>query len=156
MGVEIERKFLVRDERWRAQARAGQRLVQAYLCPEPKRCVRVRLEGDDEACLTIKGESRGLARTEFEYAIPVEDARQMIDELCLQPAIEKTRYRVVVGEHTWEIDVFEGANRGLVLAEVELDDAAELPQMPAWVGEEVSGQARYYNLNLVRKPYQGW
>jgi adenylate cyclase len=153
MGVEIERKFLVTGTAWKALA-AGVHTRQGYLSIARHRTVRVRIAGD-RGFLTIKGKTQGLSRAEFEYAIPVEDAAAMLD-LCDKPLIEKTRYRVPFGAHTWEVDEFHGANAGLVVAEVELGSADEEPALPPWVGREVSGDARYYNANLVKRPFTTW
>ena len=153
MGLEIERKFLVTGTAWKALA-TGVLTRQGYLSTAVDRTVRVRIAGD-RGFLTIKGRTHGLSRAEFEYAIPVEDAAAMLD-LCEKPLIEKTRYRVPFGAHTWEVDEFHGANAGLVVAEVELESADEEPALPPWVGREVSRDARYYNANLVKRPFTTW
>jgi adenylate cyclase len=153
MGLEIERKFLVTGTAYRT-ATAGVLTRQGYLSRVPGRTVRVRIAGN-QGFLTVKGKSQGLSRAEFEYAIPVEDAAALL-ELCEKPLIEKTRYRIPFGAHTWEVDEFHGANAGLVVAEVELESAAEEPALPPWVGREVSGDARYVNANLVKKPFSTW
>jgi CYTH domain-containing protein len=154
MGTEIERKFLVAGQSWRAGA-AGRVYRQGYLATDPDRTVRVRLVGE-EGYLTIKGRAEGLVRAEFEYPIPAADAGEMLDRLCLRPLIEKTRYRVEHGGRVWEVDEFSGENRGLLLAEIELADPAERVDLPEWVGEEVSSDPRYYNANLVRHPFGRW
>jgi adenylate cyclase len=154
MGLEIERKFLVADSSWKGGA-TGTLYRQGYLSDVKERTVRVRIAGD-RGLLTVKGESRGLSRAEFEYAIPVEDAAAMLDGLCEKPLVEKTRYRVPFGAHTWEVDEFHGANVGLVVAEVELANADEEPALPPWVGLEVSRDARYFNANLVKRPFTTW
>ncbi|GAB4280010.1 MAG: CYTH domain-containing protein [Deferrisomatales bacterium] len=154
MGQEIERKFLVRGDRWKVGAR-GVPYRQGYLSTDPERTVRVRVVGD-RGFLTIKGKPRGIAREEFEYRIPAADAHALLDRLCLKPLIEKTRYRVAVGGHTWEVDEFAGDNAGLVLAEVELAHPDEEVELPEWVGEEVSHDPRYCNANLVRRPFATW
>jgi adenylate cyclase len=153
MASEIERKFLVTDDTWR-DGSPGVRIAQGYLSHDPERTVRVRLAGPD-AWLTIKGITRGLTRAEFEYAIPPDEALALL-ALCLPAAIDKTRYRISHGNHVWEIDVFHGENDGLVIAEVELSDEAELPEIPPWAGAEVSADARYYNSNLARQPFSSW
>lgn len=155
MGTEIERKFLVCGEDWQHDVRRRVRIYQGYLSVEPDRTVRVRVEGDT-ALLTIKGRAKGLVRREFEYDIPVDDGRQMLEEFCKGETIEKTRHEVPFGDHLWEIDVFAGANRGLILAEVELDRADAEFERPQWVGDEVTGQVRYYNARLVEEPFQQW
>src|ERR1035437_4312505 len=156
MGLEIERKFLVRDVAVLAGV-DGVAFRQGYLSTEPERSVRVRRSGD-VAFITIKGISdlSGVSRAEFEYPIPAEDADAMLDELALRPLIEKTRYRVEAGGRVWEIDVFAGANEGLVVAEVELPTEQAEVAVPAWAGAEVTGDPRYYNANLVAHPYREW
>lgn len=153
MAAEIERKFLVTGGSWN-DGSPGIRIAQGYLSLDPDRCVRVRLAGD-EAWLTIKGRSEGITRAEFEYAIPPQEARDLL-EICLPSVIDKTRHRIPFGGHVWEVDVFHGANDGLVIAEVELDDAADSPELPPWVGAEVSSDLRYYNANLATRPFGAW
>ena len=154
MGTEIERKFRVRDDCWREGVR-GVYYRQGYLQAERERTVRVRLAGNT-GWLTIKGETRGVTRSEFEYPIPPEDAAALLDELCDRPQIEKYRYRVEHDGHVWEIDEFLGDNAGLVIAEVELASADERFSRPPWLGEEVSDDPRYFNANLVRHPWRDW
>ncbi|PNU18585.1 adenylate cyclase [Geothermobacter hydrogeniphilus] len=154
MALEIERKFLLRNDTWKVGAE-GVAYRQGYLSLDPQRTVRVRIAGD-RAFLTIKGATRGCARSEYEYPIPLQQARQMLDELCLRPQIEKTRYRVPHAGLIWEIDEFHGANEGLVLAEVELDRPDQPVVLPDWVGEEVTGDERYYNACLSRTPFSSW
>lgn len=153
--IEIERKFLVRDESWRAEADGGVHFRQGYLIGAKQASVRVRIEGE-KANLNIKGATLGVRRQEFEYAIPLEEANELLDTLCEKPLIEKTRYTVRCGGHTWEIDLFEGENAGLVVAEIELTDENEPFERPAWLGGEVSGDPRYYNVSLVKHPYRDW
>lgn len=155
MAREIERKFLVRTEYWRPDEARGLRIRQGYLSSDPARVVRVRTVGPD-GFLTVKGRNRGIERSEFEYPIPRPDADAMLDALCERPLVEKVRYTEQVGEHVWEIDVFEGDNAGLVIAEVELADATVVPQLPVWAGEDVSADPRYFNSNLIRHPYSRW
>lgn len=155
MAVEIERKFLVRDDSWQAQVHRSTTLRQGFLTAEVARTVRVR-DSDDGARLTIKGRTEDATRAEFEYPIPREDAAWMLDNLCLQPLIEKTRHCVQHDGHTWEIDVFFGDNAGLVLAEIELGDAEEAFTLPAWAGREVTDDPRYYNARLSAEPYTSW
>ncbi|MBF0153860.1 MAG: CYTH domain-containing protein [Magnetococcales bacterium] len=154
MGLEIERKFLVRGDAWRSLG-AGTPYRQGFLSADRERVVRVRIAGD-AATLTIKGPTRNLARAEFEYPIPVEDARFLLDYLCLHPLIEKIRYRIPAGDLVWEVDEFTGENQGLLLAEVELTTADQLVALPPWVGEEVSHDPRYFNSNLIVHPYCRW
>lgn len=155
MAKEIERKFLVTSEDWKTDAGAGTAMRQGYLCLEGDRTVRVRLT-DDSAKLTIKGARQGISRSEYEYGIPEDDAREMLDSLCRGTPIVKTRYRVEHGGHTWEVDVFEAANEGLVLAEVELDSEDETVELPDWAGREVTDDERYYNAFLARQPFGSW
>ena len=155
MAIEIERKFLVRDDSWRAQADAGLFYSQGYLSTDPQRCVRVRIAGQ-RAWLNIKSAVSTLRRLEYEYEIPPGDARELLHSACVQPAVEKTRYRVAHQGHVWELDVFAGANTGLVVAELELADEREPFARPAWLGREVSDDPRYYNMNLAQMPYTQW
>lgn len=154
MAEEIERKFLVTGDGWR-ERRRGIRYRQGYLSLTPERTVRVRRAGT-KAFLTIKGTAAGAVRPEYEYRIPLSDAMEMLDELCEKPLIEKIRYRVPVGSHVWEVDVFGGDNEGLVVAEVELSRPDERIDIPVWAGREVTGDPRYYNANLVRRPFTTW
>lgn len=152
MGVEIERKFLVQGEGWRQGA--GQRLVQGYLNRDKARTVRVRMAGE-QAFLTIKGVSRGATRAEFEYPIPVADAQALL-ALCEGPLVDKTRYRIPLGDVVWEVDVFAGENTGLVVAEVELPSEEAAFERPDWLGAEVTQDPRYFNSNLASHPYARW
>jgi adenylate cyclase len=155
MGTEIERKFLLSDERWRALAGPGVKYRQGYIEGGSRASVRVRVAAG-RAYLNIKSATLGVLRTEYEYGIPVADAEEMLESLCVHPLIEKTRYLVEHAGHTWEIDVFEGDNEGLVVAEIELGARDEPFERPAWLGEEVSHDPRYYNVSLVRHPYKDW
>lgn len=153
MAKEIERKFLTRGSAWR---RAGAvRLRQGYLSSVKGRTVRVRTVGDHRAYLTIKGIAVGATRAEFEYEIPWEDAKELLS-ICETPLIEKDRYRVEEGGVVWEIDEFFGENKGLIIAEVELESEDQVFTKPDWVGEEVTGDPRYFNSNLIKKPYTRW
>lgn len=154
MGIEIERKFLVKNDAWRGLGQVT-RLHQAYLCAEPERTVRVRIEGE-QAYLTIKSASVGIARGEWEYAIPLAEAKELLDQVCLQPSIEKDRHRIELDGLIWEVDEFFGQNAGLVVAEVELVSETQAFQRPVWLGEEVSHDRRYANSNLMRHPYSSW
>jgi adenylate cyclase len=154
VGQEIERKFLVTNDTWRRNA-TGIHYRQGYLSTEPERTVRVRIAGD-RGTLTIKGKTVGATRAEFEYDIPHEEAEQLLDTLCQRPLIEKVRYVLREGPHTWEVDVFEGNNTGLVVAEIELQREDEAFERPDWLGEEVTHDARYFNASLVHKPYNRW
>ena len=172
MGKEIERKFLVKGDAWKALA-PGIRYRQGYLNSSFDRTVRVRTIGD-QGFITVKGPNNGIARLEFEYVIPADDANEMLTELAEKPLIEKNRYRilrgkhfpdvlspknpiaVLRGKHVWEVDEFLGDNAGLVVAEIELGSVDEPFEKPEWIGEEVSGDPRYYNSNLVAHPYSEW
>ena len=154
MAKEIERKFLVRGNTWRGQD-GGKRYRQGYLSTVKERTVRVRTTGD-KGFITIKGESVGATRSEYEYEIPLVDANEMLDRLCERPLIEKTRYRVSHEGLAWEIDEFEGDNRGLIIAEVELKDETQSVTLPGWIGQEVTGDHRYFNANLVANPFSQW
>ncbi|MCA9215731.1 MAG: CYTH domain-containing protein [Planctomycetales bacterium] len=155
MAIEIERRFLVADDSWRECAESSERLVQGYILNSEEKCVRVRVAGES-AWITVKGGSNALNRLEFEYSIPVDDARTMIDLLCDDRVIDKIRHRIPQGELTWEVDVFSGANEGLVIAEVELPTAETPFAHPAWLGEEVSQDPRYLNARLLRNPWPTW
>ncbi|ACK66553.1 adenylate cyclase [Rippkaea orientalis PCC 8801] len=155
MSVEIERKFLVKSDHWRSLAK-GTVYRQGYILTTNKTAtVRVRIVGD-HAYLTLKGKTAGLARSEFEYPIPIEDAKIILETLCDRPLIEKTRYRIPLNNVVWEVDEFSGENQGLILAEVELIHENQSLELPDWIGEEVSGDLKYYNVNLCQNPYQLW
>jgi len=154
VGREIERKFLVRDESWR-QGAQGVHCRQGYLAVGPPVAVRVRI-ADGRAILNMKKKIADIARDEFEYAIPVEEAEEILARLCDGHVIEKMRYRIVFDGMTWEVDEFGDVNQGLVVAEIELDDEDQAFEKPPWVGEEVSYDARYLNLSLSRHPYTEW
>jgi len=154
MGKEIERKFLVKGEAWKALA-AGTVYRQGYLSTVKERTVRVRTVGE-KGFLTIKGVTTGVTRAEFEYEVPAADANAMLDGLCEKPLVEKTRYKIPLDGWTWEVDEFHGDNDGLVVAEVELKSADERPPLPEWIGEDVSSDPRYFNSNLVKKPFKTW
>lgn len=153
MGREVERKFLVSGAGWRLGH--GVLYRQGYLSTVPERSVRVR-RGDERGYLTIKGPSDGAARAEFEYAIPVGDADEMLEQICERPLIEKRRFRVEHAGLVWEVDEFLADNAGLVIAEVELERADQHVTLPPWVGREVTEDPRYYNAYLVRHPYRTW
>ena len=155
MPNEIERKYLVRDDSWLDDAHEGTVYRQGFLHCHKTASVRVRLSGD-KAYLNIKSASLSVIRKEFDYEIPVHDAEDMLDNLCERPLIEKIRYHVDHAGHTWDIDVFEGENDGLVVAEIELKSPDEPFEMPSWAGEDVSEDPRYYNPSLVKHPYKSW
>lgn len=153
MGVEIERKFLLAGDGWRVLGVAVA-MRQGYLSSDKARVVRVRIEGE-QAYLTIKGQSVGASRAEWEYPLPLADAEQLL-ALCEQPLVEKVRRRIAVGQHVWEVDEFFGVNHGLVMAEIELASEDEAFDKPAWIGAEVTADPRYYNSALVKLPYTRW
>lgn len=156
MEEEIERKFLVRKELWpKVRKGAGLAVRQGYLCTDPARTVRVRMV-DRSAYLTIKGPSRGYARSEFEYPIPADEAEYLLEKLCVRPLIEKTRYRIRFKGRLFEVDEFGAENKGLLLAELELQDESEKPDLPEWIGEEVSADPRYFNSSLTERPFSTW
>ena len=150
MAKEIERKFLVDTSKLPTLPK-GQIMKQGYI-PTQGITVRARIS-DDQAFLTLKGRATGLSRSEFEYPIPVEDAQQILNELCTHPLIEKTRYLIPYGDHTWELDIFEGDNQGLVVAEIELSSENESFEKPEWITKEVSYDTKYRNSNLIAHPF---
>ena len=155
-GLEIERKFLVRNDDYKRQAFSSSRIKQGYICSGHGRTVRVRLR-DDRGYLTIKGPSdaAGLSRYEFEKEITFEEAEQLM-KLCEPGSIDKTRYLVKSGSHTFEVDEFYGDNEGLVIAEVELHSEDEAFEKPGFIGREVTGDRRYYNAHLTKHPFCSW
>lgn len=155
MGIEIERKFLVRDAAWRTAAHERVRMTQGYLANTSRSSVRVRRAGD-RAWLSVKSMTTDLVRLEYEYPIPADEAAAMLERLCEGPLVDKVRHYVRVGAHEWEIDEFLGDNAGLVVAELELDAPDEAFDRPAWLGAEVTHAARYYNFNLATRPYRLW
>ena len=158
MAIEIERKYLLKDDSWKIDGQGneivGTAFRQGYLKTEDA-TVRVRLEGD-RSKITIKGKTVGMSRLEYEYDIPLVDANEMLDKLCQKPLIEKTRYLRKEGELTWEIDIFDGENAGLMVAEIELTSEDQTVPLSSWVGEEVTGDVRYYNSSLVNNPFSRW
>ncbi len=154
MGIEIERKFLLTGTQWK-QLAEGVLYRQGYLSDVKERTVRVRTIAD-KAYLTIKGASQGAIRMEYEYEIPLQDAVTMLDELCIQPIIEKNRYVVEFQGNTWEVDEFFRENEGLVVAEIELESEDQLFEKPDWIGQEVTADKRYFNSNLAGNPYSNW
>ena len=153
MGVEIERKFLLKGEDWRA---LGEPLLlrQGYLSSNPARVVRVRVEGD-QAYMTVKSKSVGATRGEWEYPIPLSDANELL-ALCEPPLVEKFRRKIAFAGNVWEVDEFLGANAGLVVAEIELGSENQSFERPDWIGAEVTHDARYFNSALARHPYSAW
>lgn len=155
MATEIERKFLVKDDSWRDLSTNSKQIIQGYLANTERGSIRIRITGD-KASLNIKSMTLGVTRSEYDYAIPADDARAMLENLCMQPLIEKTRYYVKHDKHTWEIDDFAGANAGLVVAELELQVHDEPFESPPWLGKEVSDDPRYYNVCLTEHPFSSW
>lgn len=155
MGREIERKFLVVDDSWRAGVTRSQRMEQGYLADSERASVRIRVAGDD-ARLNIKGGGLVAARAEYEYAVPIEDGRELLETLCRKPTVAKTRHWVPYAGRDWEVDEFHGANAGLVVAEIELEAEDAVFERPAWTGAEVTHLERYYNVRLVDHPYSEW
>ena len=155
MAQEIERKFLVSGD-FKSEAVKATRITQGYLSSVPERTVRVRIKGD-KGYMTVKGigSDSGASRFEWEKEIPVEDVRELL-KICEPGVIDKTRYLVPAGKHTFEVDEFYGDNEGLVVAEVELGSEDEEFVRPGWLGEEVTGDPRYYNSMLMKKPYKTW
>jgi adenylate cyclase len=154
VGVEIERKFLLRGDAWRELGEPVL-LRQGYLSSHKERVVRVRIEGG-QGMLTIKGRTVGASRGEWEYPIPLEEASELLDGLCERPLIEKYRRRIAIGKHVWEVDEFLGANAGLLVAEIELASEDEAFDKPDWVAEEVTDDVRYLNANLIKHPFSAW
>ena len=153
MPTEIERKFLVKSDAWK-DGPPGVEIRQGYLARDKERSVRVRLAGD-KAFITVKGAGEGITRSEFEYPVPLDDAREML-ALCLPSLIEKTRYERHHAGHLWEVDEFQGDNAGLVVAEIELDAEDRDFEKPEWAGEEVSDDPRYLNACLAERPWREW
>ena len=154
MAKEIERKFLI-DVGLVVELNVGKRISQGYIGTNDKTVVRARIIGD-EAFLTLKGEVKGFTCSEFEYQIPIDDAVNVIDELCSGGVVDKTRYEIMHENHTWEIDVFHGQNEGLVVAEVEVQSESESVSLPKWIVKEVTGDAKYFNVSLLTNPYSQW
>ena len=155
MGTEIERKFLIKNDTWRNSATAGVKYIQGYFTTNERCSIRVRIEGD-EAAINIKSATIDITRSEYNYPLPVKDAREMLDNLCEKPLIEKTRYHLEYDGHVWDIDEFSGENQGLVIAEIELEKTDEKFTRPGWLGKEVSDDPRYYNVCLINNPYKNW
>ncbi len=154
MATETEKKFLIKNENWRKLG-TTQQYCQGYLSSKPECTIRIRITGD-KSFLTIKGENTGDTRLEFEYEIPAGDASEMLQTLCHKPLIEKNRTKIPHKGFIWEVDEFFGENKGLILAEIELEHTGQTFQKPDWIGEEVTDDPRYYNSNLVTFPYSLW
>lgn len=155
MAYEIERKFLLGDNSWRAQVKQSRSIKQGYLCNTDKASLRVRIS-DQQGFFSSKSMTVDIRRHEFEYEIPLHDAEFMLMNMCQGSSIIKTRHLVDINQHTWEIDEFHGDNTGLIVAEVELLHENDNFTRPSWLGEEVSSQSRYFNMALVEKPYKNW
>ena len=155
MATEIEHKFLLANDNWRNIVHHSVKYRQGYLTSDPTSSIRVRT-CNDKAWLNIKSATVGTYRHEYEYEIPIQDANEIINNLCRKPLIEKTRYFVQHDNHTWEIDEFEGVNKGLIVAEIELSEVGETFAIPDWIGDEVTHDLRYYNNNLSLQPYIEW
>jgi adenylate cyclase len=154
MGLEIERKFLIKNDSWKNEIKKTISIRQGYLNSEVERTVRIRIQGE-RGVLTIKGKNQNVTRKEFEYQIPLDDALNLLS-MCEKPIIEKTRFLIPSNRSTWEIDVFDGENKGLVIAEIELTSEEESFDIPNWLGEEVSSESKYYNSSLITNPYGNW
>jgi CYTH domain-containing protein len=161
MPVEIERKFLLKDNSWRFDEaglpRPGMPLAQGYLAGAPNCSVRLR-KSASKAVLTIKGKvnDTGMSRSEYQYEIPLADCEAMLEEFALRPLIEKIRYKIIYAGLLWEVDEFQGENSGLIMAEIELEHENQSITLPPWIGAEVTGDARYYHACLVRCPFSQW
>lgn len=155
MGIEIERKFLVNKTKWQqVEKPAGEFYRQGYLLTDPNKTIRVR-QTSDKGFLTIKGISVGATRAEYEYEIPVGEAKELLDQFCVAE-LSKIRFKISVGQHVWEVDEFLGNNTGLLVAEIELTSEDEIFTLPDWIDSEVTGDEKYYNSNLVTHPYKDW
>lgn len=154
MAKEIERKFTVKGDVWR-DAAAGVIYRQGYLNSAKERTVRVRVAGD-KAFLTIKGITAGATRAEYEYEIPYADCEAMLNTLAEKPVIEKKRYKIPFGQFVWEVDEFFGENKGLIVAEIELQSEDQTFDKPDWIDQEVTGDPRYFNSSLVKHPFSKW
>jgi len=155
MALEIERKFLVRSDAWRAEVQSRELLRQGYLSSGSRCSIRARIAGE-QAWLNLKAKRSGMTRLEFEYPIPLADADEILRELCDGPLLEKYRHLIACGPYVWEVDEFLGDNAGLIVAEIELPDEAAPFERPDWLGAEVTEDQRYYNFNLASHPYTQW
>jgi len=155
MPLEIERKFLLRSGAWRSQVKSRVLMRQGYLSAGSRCSIRARIAGE-HAWLNLKSKRSGMTRLEYEYAIPVAEADEILTELSEGPLVEKYRHEIPVGTHVWEVDEFLGDNAGLIVAEIELTDESELFDRPEWLGAEITEDQRYYNFNLAQRPYTSW
>jgi adenylate cyclase len=152
---EIERKFLVANDGWRREADRGRKLRQAYLAETDRAAIRVRIIDDAAAVITIKSARSGLSRQEFEYPVPLSDAKELA-ELRQGSELQKTRFQAPYAGRMWEVDVYGGDNAGLIIAEIELKRETETVALPPWIGREVTGEQRYYAAKLARHPFRSW
>jgi len=154
MAVEIERKFLVANSDWKLKISKEITIKQGYLSSNPERTVRIRIAGE-KGIITIKGKTVNTTRAEYEYEIPLSEALELM-ELCEKPLIEKARYEILEHGNLWELDVFEGDNKGLIVAEIELESENQEFILPAWAGKEVSHESKYYNASLIKNSFKNW
>ncbi|MBI9088701.1 MAG: CYTH domain-containing protein [Desulfobacterium sp.] len=155
MGIEIERKFLLKNDAWKKSDAKPLVLKQGYIKNSKESVVRIRTSGST-GFITVKGRTRNAKRLEYEYEIPVKDAEEMLDKLCDKPLVEKKRYTIDHGGFQWSVDQFLGANLGLVVAEIELETEEQAFEPPSWIGKEVTEDPRYFNSNLIASPYSNW
>jgi adenylate cyclase len=155
MAIEIEHKFLLANNNWREYVTHSIKYRQGYLSSQATSSIRIRISNDN-AWLNIKSATIGTHRHEYEYEIPLEDANEIINDLCRKPIIEKTRHFIIDDGNTWEIDEFDGDNEGLIVAEIELSEIGKSFSKPSWLGDEVTNDLRYYNNNLATCPYSEW
>ncbi|MCK5121024.1 MAG: CYTH domain-containing protein [Methylococcales bacterium] len=155
MALEIEHKFLIKNNNWQKNISQSSEYKQGYLVSDKKRSIRVRIS-DNKAWLNIKSATTGTHRQEYEYEIPLDEGKEILNTLCEKPLIEKTRHLVAYKQHTWEIDVFSGENSGLIVAEIVLSQVGEAFEKPEWIAEEVTEDLRYYNNRLCKHPYKNW
>jgi adenylate cyclase len=155
ISLEIERKFLVADDSWRGDINGSVDIVQGYLANTNMCSIRIRTAGE-KASINLKSMTLDIVRTEYEYPLPLDEAQSILNSLCIQPLIMKSRYHITYKGHDWEVDEFKGDNNGLMVAEIELDNPNAQFEKPAWLGKEVSKDIRYYNVSLVDKPYKHW
>jgi CYTH domain-containing protein len=155
MGKEIERKYLVHHDKWKRITKPhGQHFKQGYILISPEKTIRIRLS-DMHGFITIKGKTTGASRPEYEYEIPLSDAKELLDNFCIG-SLSKTRYKIKYKNNFWEVDEFAGDNAGLLIAEIELKSEDDLFDIPEWVEKEVTGDIKYYNANLIMNPYKNW
>ena len=155
MGIEIERKFLVKKEKWKELEKpSGELYRQGYLLTDPNKTIRVR-QTSAKGFLTIKGLSVGATRPEYEYEIPFEEAKELLDQFAIAE-LSKIRFKIIIDQHVWEVDEFFGNNKGLIVAEIELSNEEEKFNIPDWIDREVTHEEKYFNSSLVIHPYQNW